>query len=151
MTWRERWLAARKTSHAPDAELPKPPKAPFDTLDSAVSWSERVSRDGDDWTAADWRQHYAERLAVATSAGGAPEPRAREMARESCIVRWLDRHPAASPAGRCAQCGEAETRGAVVVPFGTGPHAWLHPGCWPAWSAGRRAAAERALTALGIG
>jgi hypothetical protein len=151
MTWRERWMAARKTAHAPDHELPKLPKAPFGSFGRAFSEGERVSRDGDGWTAADWREHFAERVAVAMIDGGQPEPQAREMARESCIVRWLDLHPVTSAPGRCAHCGEPETRGAAIVPYGTGPHAWLHPRCWPAWSDRRRREAERALAAVGIG
>lgn len=96
-------------------------------------------------SAADWRKHFAARLALAKVDGGRSEAEARAMAWESCITRWMDLHPVTSPAGRCAYCGEAEARGAVVVPFGIEPHAWLHPDCWPAWFTQRRAEAEAAL------
>jgi hypothetical protein len=38
------------------------------------------------------------------------------------------------------------------LPFGTADsgHAWLHSRCWPAWYAGRKAAAMAALARLGI-
>ena len=41
---------------------------------------------------------------------------------------------------RCAQCGEPEKSGSVVVPFGTAAsgHTWLHHRCWPEWYAQRR-------------
>jgi hypothetical protein len=57
------------------------------------------------------------------------------------VVEWLDQHPAPSPPGRCAWCGRPEARGAVVLPFGTEPHTWLHTECWPAWHQERMAAA----------
>src|SRR6516165_3798418 len=69
---------------------------------------------------------------------------------EQHIVRWLDEHPEPSEPGRCAYCGEMETRGRPVVPFETAPstHAWLHSGCWRAWRGQRR---FRALMAVGGG
>jgi hypothetical protein len=69
---------------------------------------------------------------------------------EQHIVRWLDDHPEPSEPGRCAYCGEMETRGRPVVPFETAPstHAWLHSGCWRAWRGQRR---FRAVMAIGGG
>ena len=69
---------------------------------------------------------------------------------EQHIVRWLDEHPEPSEPGRCAYCGEMETRGRPVVPFETAPstHAWLHSGCWRAWRGQRR---FRAVIAIGGG
>jgi len=69
---------------------------------------------------------------------------------EQHIVRWLDDHPEPSEPGRCAYCGEMETRGRPVVPFETAPstHAWLHSGCWRAWRGQRR---FRAVIAIGGG
>jgi hypothetical protein len=68
---------------------------------------------------------------------------------ESCVVKWLNRHPASSTPGRCAWCGNRETSSAVVLPFGTelGTHAWLHSECWPDWYTARRANAIAALRA----
>jgi len=39
---------------------------------------------------------------------------------------------------RCAQCGEREDVGSVVVPFGNeeSGHTWLHPECWNFWNDG---------------
>jgi hypothetical protein len=50
-------------------------------------------------------------------------------------------------------CGNPESAGAAVVPFGVGErHAWLHPDCWPSWHAHRRATASLAIAEmLGIG
>jgi hypothetical protein len=65
----------------------------------------------------------------------------------SCIIEWLDQHPAPSPPGRCGWCGEPELPGAVILPFGTEPgtHAWLHAECWPGWHRMRRAKAAEML------
>jgi hypothetical protein len=69
---------------------------------------------------------------------------------EQRIARWLDKHPAPSEPGRCAYCGEMETRARPVVPFGTDPgrHTWLHSGCLRAWRGQRR---FRAVMAVGGG
>ena len=69
---------------------------------------------------------------------------------EQHIVRWLDDHPEPSEPGRCAYCGETETRARPVVPFGTDPgtHTWLHSGCLRAWRGQRR---FRAVIAIGGG
>ena len=79
-------------------------------------------------------------------------PRTEGVVSEDRIVKWLDRNPAPSPAGRCAWCGEPETNTAAVVPFGTEPgsHAWVHSECWRPWQAARRAEAVEALTRVGI-
>jgi hypothetical protein len=69
---------------------------------------------------------------------------------EQRITRWLDDHPEPSEPGRCAYCGETETRARPVVPFGTDPgtHTWLHSGCLRAWRGQRR---FRAVMAVGGG
>jgi hypothetical protein len=66
---------------------------------------------------------------------------------EHSVVRWLDRHPAPSPPGRCAWCGKRESLDARIVPFGAepGPHTWLHSHCWPDWHRRRRSEAMTAL------
>ena len=78
---------------------------------------------------------------------------ATARALECCAVEWLNHNPVRSAPGRCVWCGRPENAGATVVPFGVGEHhAWLHPDCWPAWHAHRRAAASLAITEmLGIG
>ena len=40
---------------------------------------------------------------------------------DAFVLEWLNQHLAPSPSGRCAWCGELESRGAVVLPFGTDP------------------------------
>jgi hypothetical protein len=77
----------------------------------------------------------------------APTP---SMTFEQQIIRWLDEYPEPSEPGRCAYCGEMETRARPVVPFGTVPstHTWLHSGCLRAWRAQRR---FRAVMAVGGG
>jgi hypothetical protein len=69
---------------------------------------------------------------------------------EQHIVRWLDEHPERSEPGRCAYCGETETRARPVVPFDTAPstHTWLHSSCRRAWRGQRR---FRAVMAVGGG
>ena len=109
----------------------------------------RPGRDG--WSHDDWRQTYEERLAVAMIDGEQPEPEARRVAWESCIVRWWDLHPVRSAPDHCAECGRTGLPG-NIVPFGAEPagHAWLHPGCWSSWFAGRREQAAAALASMGI-
>jgi hypothetical protein len=67
---------------------------------------------------------------------------------EARIVDWLNRHPTPSPPGRCAWCGTPESPSTVVLPFGTGPHTWLHSECWSDWQIVRRADAVAALRAI---
>src|SRR5262249_40613492 len=71
---------------------------------------------------------------------------------EARAIEWLNQHPVPSQSGRCAWCGRLESRGAVVLPFGTEPgtHTWLHAHCWPAWHQSRRAEAAMALGKMGI-
>ena len=103
------------------------------------------------WTADDWGECFEERLAVAMIDGEQPEPEARQIAWECCIIRWLDLHPVRSAPDHCAQCGRTDLPG-NILPFGAEPigHAWLHPGCWERWHARRLAEATAALSPLGI-
>jgi hypothetical protein len=69
-----------------------------------------------------------------------------------CVVEWLNRNPAHSPAGRCLGCGDREHAHDPLLPYGVEPtgHAWLHSHCWPAWYEARKAKATAALAAMGI-
>jgi hypothetical protein len=67
------------------------------------------------------------------------------VAFEAPVIRWLDQHPAPSLPGCCVWCGQAEAPGTAVIPFGTGPHTWLHGECWPAWFQARKAQAVEPL------
>lgn len=99
------------------------------------------------WDAADWREYFDERVAVAMIDGQQPEAEARRIAWQCCVTRWRDLHPVTSKPLQCAHCGRPDEPG-NIIPFGTGPHAWLHSGCWPAWDQAQREAAELALREL---
>jgi hypothetical protein len=107
----------------------------------------------DGWSAEDWQLYFEERAAVEEFDGGLLRADAEAQAFECCVVEWLNRNPTPSAAGSCLWCGQPETHGAVVVPYGTHPgtHAWLHTECWPAWQEFRRSQAREALTRIGIG
>jgi hypothetical protein len=111
----------------------------------------RPGRDG--WSAEDWRLFFEERAAIAEFDGGLSRTEAEARALACCIVEWLNRNPTPSAPGRCAWCGQAESRDAVVLPYGTEPgtHIWLHAECWPAWQDTRRSQAREALARMGIG
>jgi hypothetical protein len=99
------------------------------------------------WDASDWREYHEERLAIASIDGEESEPEARRIAWECCLTRWRELNPVASDPGRCAHCGRTDEPG-NVVPFGIGPHTWLHDRCWPAWDRARQAEAEAVLRPL---
>jgi len=107
----------------------------------------------DSWLAEDWHAFFHERAGIAEYDGGLPRTEAEAHAFECCVIEWLNRNPAPSPAGRCKWCGRSESCDAVVLPFGTEPgtHAWLHAGCWAAWHQARRAEAVAVLAQVGIG
>ena len=72
--------------------------------------------------------------------------RGREaVARQTRVIDWLNANPAPSQPDQCAGCGGADAPGSTLVPFGVGPHVWLHPGCWRAWYNKRLAKAGAAL------
>ena len=105
-----------------------------------------------DWTVEEWRSLFDERAGIAEFDSGQTRTDAEALAFECCIVEWLNHHPERSDPGRCAWCGKPDQDGHAVIPFGTesNGHTWLHPECWPAWSACRRQAAMEALDKLGI-
>jgi hypothetical protein len=100
-----------------------------------------------------WHVLFHQRAAFAEFACGLPRADAEVQAFECCVVEWLNRNPTPSAAGRCCWCGQPESHGAVIVPYGTRPgtHAWLHTECWPAWQTFRRSKAQEALARMGIG
>ena len=111
----------------------------------------RPRRDG--WSADDWQAFFDERAGIMEFDGRLPRAEAEAKALACCIVEWLNRNPTPSAPGRCAWCCRAESRDAVVLPYGTEPgtHIWLHPECWPAWQEVRRSQARDALDRMGIG
>lgn len=103
------------------------------------------------WSAEDWQIYFDERSGIAEFDGGLPRRDAEARAFESCVVRWLELHPATSEPDRCAWCGKADAPG-NVVPFGAEPkgHVWLHHRCWRPWHSKRREEAKDALRAMGL-
>ncbi len=91
--------------------------------------------------AADLCYLYHERAGIYED-GGRDRARAEAMAFQAALTHWLNMNPVPSdPAAGCVWCGMPETCEAMIVPFGLAPyHTWLHPECWSAWSAARRAA-----------
>jgi hypothetical protein len=108
---------------------------------------------GDDgWSDEDWRALYDERAGISEFDGGLPRSEAEPLAFECCLVEWLNRSFERSPPGSCLACGGADRAHDVLMPHGveaTG-HVWLHSRCWPAWHAGQKADAVKALKAMGI-
>ncbi len=111
----------------------------------------RPGRDG--WSAEDWRAFFDERAGIMEFDGRVSRTEAEAQALACCIVEWLNRNPTPSAPGRCAWCCRAESRDAVVLPYGTEPgtHIWLHAKCWPEWHEVRRSQAREALARMGIG
>lgn len=154
MTWLDRLRSIEKSLHCEDPELPKLSKGAFGSFDSAhpkdrkvFSPAASVPRTAMTWEASDWREYFDERVAVAMIEGQQPEAEARRIAWACCVTRWRDLHPVASEPEHCAHCGRPDEPG-NIVPFGAGPHAWLHSGCWPAWDRERQEKARRALAGL---
>ena len=79
-----------------------------------------------------------------------PGERAEALAYQSRLVEWLNANPASSAPDRCSECCGVDAPGAALVPFGIGPHVWLHTDCWPVWRDKRVEQARVALAALGI-
>jgi hypothetical protein len=101
--------------------------------------------------AANLSYHYDGRAPIHEFDGGLDCPRAVAQTYESVVAHRENNNPEASSArDGCVHCGRPETPEANVVPFGIGPHVWLHHACWAAWSAARRAEATTALAAIGI-
>src|SRR5262249_17538486 len=111
----------------------------------------RPGRDG--WPAEGWPSLVREGAALTGFDGGLSRTEAEAQALACCIVEWLNRNPTPSAPGRCAWCGQAESRDAIVLPYGTEPgtHIWLHAECWPAWQKVRRSQATEALMRMGVG
>lgn len=70
---------------------------------------------------------------------------AEARAHKGRVVDWLNANPASSLPESCTLCAGPETWGNTLIPFGVGPHAWLHSDCWPTWRYGRIKEAKAAL------
>jgi len=106
----------------------------------------------EDWSLSNWRTLFGERAGHFEFDCGMSRTAAEARAFDCCVVEWLNRNPAPSPAGRCSWCKQVESHDAVVLPYGaeSGNHAWLHPKCWPMWHRKRRADATVALREIGL-
>lgn len=130
-----------------------PPAAVLDLLIRHKADLILLLRPGDDgWSAEDWQAHFDERPGIAEFDGGLPRPDAETLAFKCCVVEWLNRNFERSSPGRCLACGVGDSAPYALLSHGVEPtgHAWLHSRCWPAWHAGRKAAAVTALKAMGI-
>lgn len=111
----------------------------------------RPSADG--WTGEDWRVFFDERAGIGEYDCGMSRPEAEGRSYISCEDEWMYRNPVVmGDAERCQWCLCEERPHDQFVPLGiaSAGRAWVHRGCSPAWAAGRRAEAARALAALGI-
>jgi hypothetical protein len=129
-----------------------PPPAVLDLLVRHKTGIVALLRTGSDgWSGEDWLAFFDERAGIAEFDGGLPRQEAEVRAFDCCVVEWLNRNPAHSPAGRCLACGGNGHAHDTLLPFGIeAGHAWLHSRCWPGWHAARKAEAIAALAAMGI-
>jgi len=131
----------------------RPPAALIDLLTrhkAGVVALLRIGADG--WSAEDWLSFFDDRAGIAEFDGGLPQQKTEARAFDACVNEWLNRNPVRSPPGRCLRCGGSELVHDRLLPFGveTNGHAWLHSGCWQAWSASRELEAVQALACMGI-
>ena len=130
----------------------RPPTAILEVLSQHKAEIVAVLRPGrDGWSAEDWQAFFDERAGIMEFDGRLSRTEAEAQALACCIVEWLNRNPTPSAPGRCAWCGQAESRDGGVLPYGTEPgtHIWLHAECWPAWHQVRRSQATEALMRMG--
>ena len=135
-----------------EASAPPPP-AVIDLLSRHKAGIVALLRPGRaGWSTEDWQVFFEERAGIVEFDGGLPRAEAEAQAFACCVVEWLNRNPAHSPAGRCLGCGDREPAHDPLLPYGVEPtgHVWLHSRCWPAWYEARKAKAVSVLTAMGI-
>ena len=126
-----------------------PPAAVLDALSrhkAEIVALLRPRRDG--WSVEDWQAYFDERAGIFEFDGGLPRAEAEARAFECCVVEWLNRNPAHSPAGSCLGCGDRERAHDPLLPYGVEPagQVWLHSHCWEAWHSRRKAEATAFLS-----
>ncbi|SRR6266566_4538334 len=130
-----------------------PPTAVLDALSRHKAEIMALLRPAEDgWSGEDWQAYFDERAGIVEFDGRSPCAQAEAQAFACCVVEWLNRNPAHSPAGRCLGCGDREHTHDPLLSYGAEPtgHAWLHSRCWPAWYDAWKAKAVSALAVMGI-
>jgi hypothetical protein len=130
-----------------------PPPAVLDALSRHKAEIVVLLRPAEDgWSAEDWQVFLEERVGIVEFDGGLPRAAAEVQAFACCVVEWLNRNPARSPAGLCLGCGNREHAHDLLSAYGVAPNdeVWLYPRCWPNWCEVRKAKARCMLTAMGI-
>ena len=78
----------------------EPPAAVLDAVSRHKAEIVALLRPGrDGWSAEDWQAYFDERAGIFEFDGGLPRAEAEARAFECCVVEWLNRNPAYSPAG----------------------------------------------------
>ena len=130
-----------------------PPTAVLDALSRHKAEIMALLRPAEDgWSGEDWQAYFDERAGIVEFDGRLPCAQAEAQAFACCLVEWLNRNPAHSPAGRCLGCGDREHTHDPLLSYGAEPtgRPWLHSRCWPAWYDAWKAKAVSALAVVGI-
>jgi hypothetical protein len=102
-------------------------------------------------TAVEWRLRLESKVGTAMRMSGMDPIAARKEAFRGLVIDYLNEtFPRNCDPNRCEHCRQAETSDSLLIPFGVGPHAWLHRSCAEPWRESRREAAIAALAALKI-
>jgi hypothetical protein len=146
-------VAVKWTGDGVDFDAPtKPPDDVMAVLDAHEQAIVALMKP--DWaglSGMDWRANYYRRLRERLRCGAAREMAVVE-AFQRVLTGWLNSHLQATSPIRCAHCGRPEDAlyAGVLLPFGVGPHAWVHSRCWEAWRAARRRKAIETLAGCGV-
>lgn len=103
------------------------------------------------WGAADWRTYYDEHATIREFDGRRPRPDAERLAWGELQNEWHLRHGESTPPWQCAGCGKPiGGREALALADGCRVHCDDGLRCLIAYGRRWRAAAARALTAMGL-
>jgi hypothetical protein len=118
------------------------------TLDTAEQFHQPIGS-CDHRAASDYRALFDERAGIAEFEQKLSRDDAERIALDHCITVWMSHNPATSPDDHCCWCKGSDKPGNIIS-YGSGPHAWLHPKCWPSWHEARRDEATRVLVKMGV-